>query len=249
MLPSPDSGSSLTVTRCSFVHCHASGSVGGGGVFAQRVGSASVCDSYFYDCSCGTSDYMEGGGVLLNYIAVKPSIARSMFVLCQSSDDAAGCGIWCSNASLPYAVDSCQYFKCEGLSESGSEGGGIMLWSNTDFVTCTNSLFYACKAKSRGGAICISYVSRPIFKPITFCFFKENKSDKGRDVYFQDFPSTPLAITHSFSFEAASGRVFGRSDDWLPQAIMNPKIRGAKIRFMYHGRRVSLAVSMCQNFH
>ena len=217
VLPSSDSASSLTVTHCSFIHCHASGGVGGGGVFAQCVGSASVCDSNFYDCSCGSYDYMEGGGVLLNYIAVKPQIVHCTLFLCSSPDDGGGCGIWCSNSSLPYAVDSCRFIHCKGTHQTSSQGGGIVIGWNTDFITCTNSLFCACSAPTEGGGVWINHPPQTDLHPITFCFFCENIAGQGKDVLLRNFQMTPQPITYSFSCESENGKVSGGSDYWLPQ--------------------------------
>ena len=210
---------SLTVDDCTFLHCYETGEVGGGAIYAEFIGSATVKNSFFYDCKCGwNTTGPEGAGALLDYIHSLPFIQCCSFISCTTGDDGGGCGIWYSHSVITYVVDSCRFISCKGTHQTSSQGGGIMIYGNNDFIACTNCLLYACETKYRGGGIYISYPSETTVQPITFCFFQGNKSGKGRDICFEKFSSTPQAITHSFSFEAATGRVFGGSDNWLPHA-------------------------------
>ena len=203
VLSSPDSTSSLTVRKCAFSNCHSSGSVAGGAIYACNISSAYLYDSFFFQCSCGTSNYMEGGGVLLGCMQFQPFIRGCLFLCCTSPDDGAGYSVWYSNSATACAIDSCRFIRCKGTDPSQSEGGGVILCSNTDFITCTNCLFCACEAQVQGGGIYLSCPSGATVTPITFCFFRENKSNAGRDVHLRVFPSDEEAIAHSFSSESA----------------------------------------------
>ena len=211
--------SSISVYKCTFLHCHET-STDGGAVYARYIGSASVSDSFFYDCECGSDHGQEGGGICYAYLSSNPSISRCTFISCVSADDGGGCGIWYSHSPTPYAVDSCSFIQCNGINDAESEGGGIILCLNTDFITCINCLFYGCKGPSQGGGIFLEGASDTTPVPITFCFFRENESRNGRDVFLRGLPSNIRAITHSFSFESRDGRVAGGQDNWLPQGVI-----------------------------
>ena len=147
-----------------------------------------------------------------------PLIQYCSFVSCFSGDDGGGCGIWYSYSSITYVVDSCRFIKCKGIADDNSEGGGIMMYGNNEFITFTNSLFYACSAPVNAGG---AYLQKcgPIVKPIKFCFFRDNKSNGARDLKFSLFDTTPQPITHSFSYESDGGKVVGGSDSWLPYSL------------------------------
>ena len=212
---------SLTVDECTFQHCYETSSDGAGAVYAQNIGISIVENSFFYDCKCATNTlFPEGAGVLFNYIRTSPLIKLTFFLSCITGDDGGGCGIWYSNSSITYVVDSCRFIKCKGTTDNGCQGGGIIIAHCTTFIACTNCLLCACEAKHQGGGIWIMCPTGAPISPITFCFFHENQSDNGRDVYFQDFDSVLPAIAHSFSFESTSGRVGAQSDDWLPSGIV-----------------------------
>ena len=212
-----DSTASLSVTRCSFFHCHSSGSVGGGGICVNQIGSAHISESIFFDCSCGSYNSLEGGGIMLSRMYTQPFIQTCTFISCSSCDDGGGCAIYYSNSSLTYVINSCPFIKCKGVDKSSSQGGGFLVYSNKHFIACTNCAFYACDAPHQGGGIWIDLPSGTTMKRITFCFFHENQSGSGRDIYFRDFSSSTQAIIHCFSFESTTGRVFGGQDTWLPQ--------------------------------
>ena len=211
-----DSTASLSVTRCSFFHCHSSGNVGGGGICVNQIGSAHIFESVFFDCSCGSYNSLEGGGVMLSSIYTQPFVQTCIFISCVTCDDGGGCSVYYSNSSLTYVINSCIYITCKGTYKTSSGGGGICIYANKHFITCTNCLFYACDAPNQGGGIWIDLPSGTTMKPITFCFFRENKSGKGRDIYFFNFGSSVRAIIQCFSFESTTGRVFGGQDTWLP---------------------------------
>ena len=212
---------SLTVDDCTFLHCYETNGVGGGGVYAENIGSAVVTNSFFSDCQCAQNTTgPEGAGVLLDFINTLPSIKCCDFVSCITGDDGGGCGIWYSHSSITYAVDSCNYIKCKGTKPADSEGAGVILHANSDFLTCTNCLFYACDAPFNGGGVSLSFPSGASLQPLTFCFFRENLSQGFRDVYLRQFPSSPPAIAYSFSCEYESGKVGGGEDDWLPQSTL-----------------------------
>ena len=212
---------SLTVDDCSFLHCHETGSVDGGAIYAQRIDAATVKKSFFYDCECGLSTTgPEGGGIILNYIRTLPLIKSCVFVSCMTADDGGGCGIYYSYSTLTYAIDSCRCIKCKGSRITSNQGGGICLSLNYDYLACTNCLLYACEAKSQGGGVWIGHPTGTTVKPITFCFFRGNTAGEGRDVYFYQLPTTPQAIIQSFSYESENVRVSGGSDNWLPQGII-----------------------------
>ena len=212
---------SLTVDYCSFFHCHETGEVGGGAIYAEFIGSGTVQNSFFYDCKCGwNTTGPEGAGVLLDYIHTLPLIRCCSFISCTTADDGGGCGIWHSHSSITYAVDSCRFIKCTGTHESNSKGGGIMIYSNSDFITCRNCLFYACETNDQGGGIYITHQSGTSVQPISFSFFRDNQSGEGRDIYLYQFDDTPQPILFSFSYESENGKVSPRSDTWLPQCSM-----------------------------
>ena len=139
---------SLTVDKCTFLHCHETDN-DGSAVHARYIGTASVSDSFFYDCKCGSNPGQEGAGVCFVYLSRKPSITRCSFVSGVSADDAGGCSIWYSSSSVAYAIDSVRCINCKGTSQSSSEGGGIYLYKNDNFMTCTNSLFTDCNSQLR----------------------------------------------------------------------------------------------------
>ena len=217
---SPQPSISLTVDKCTFLHCHETNGVGGGAIYAEYISTAMVENSLFYDCECvWNTTGPEGAGALLNYIYTRPFIKCCSFISCTTGDDGGGCGIWYSNSSNIYGVEFCRFIRCKGTHETSSEGGGIMIYGNTDFVSCTNCLFYACETKDQGGGIYIQYPTGTSVKPITFCFFRENQSGNGRDVCFDGFNTTPQAIIYSFSCESADGKIDGGPDNWLPRGI------------------------------
>ena len=229
-----DSSTSLTVDKCTFLHCKEADPIDGGAIYTAYIGTVSVSNSHFLDCKSGSGETgAEGGGVLCYFISVLPLIRSCTFLFCTTGDDGGGCGIWFSNSSLAYAVDSCRCIKCQGTHIDNSQGGGIMLAWNDMFITITNCLLSACETKYQGGGIWMSYPSGTSVRPLTFCFFSENKSGYGRDVQFINFPSDAEAITHSFSTEPSiSGSVcvgtFNSETvvysnihpvNWLPQGI------------------------------
>ena len=229
---SPQSSISLTVEHCIFLHCHETGTVDGGAIYVKYINTASVSNSFFYDCECGTAPGQEGGGICYSYLSTNPSIARCSFISCVSADDGGGCGIWLSNASSVYAINSCRFLKCKGLSETGSEGGGSLLYKNENFITFSNCLFSDCSAPVNAGGVCIYSLSGTTVKPIKFCFFHENKSNGFRDATFYYFDDSPQIITYSFS-TASSNRVSVYNstdryhylrDNWPPYATINSKL-------------------------
>ena len=206
---------SLSVSQCIFLHCHET-STDGGAVYARNIASASVSDSLFFDCECGTQVGKEGGGICLNGMSEQPLIKLCSFVSCMSADDGGGCGIYTSKCNMNYAINSCCFIKCKSTHRSNGEGGGICIYTNKHFITCTNCLLRACETLYQGGGIWMDFPSSTTLKPITFCFFQENKAGSGIDVFLRGFSSSSQAIIHSFSFESSTGRVKGGSDDWLP---------------------------------
>ena len=217
---------SLTVDKCTFFHCHETHD-DGGAVHARYIGTATVSDSFFYDCECGTAPGQEGAGICFVYLSANPSIIRCTFISCVSADDGGGCSIWYSNSSVIYAIDSCRCIKCKGTKEMDSAGGGIVISHNSDFIACTNCLLYACEAKLEGGGIWTMRPTGETISPITFCYFRENKSKGARDIYFSQSDSTIQAIIHSFSSESSSGKVVGGSDNWLLQKHTNTTLTAA----------------------
>ena len=203
---------SLNVKRCSFFHCHSSGNVGSGGVAAFCISSASVSDSFFYDCSCPMSETQEGGGVFIGNLSVQPLIRCCSFISCESADDGGGCGIWYSASSFPYAVDSCCFIKCKGTDEAHSEGGGVILWDNNKTIGISNSLFSGNHAVS-GGAIDLYDVSPSTFSnPLKFYSFDKNTGRNGNDILFSSRPpSYPLLQCFSTT---ASSRIYNGENDW-----------------------------------
>ena len=215
------SSASLAVDDCTFLHCHDTGTVDGGAVYAKYIGSASVSDSRFYYCECGSAPGQEGAGICLGHLYTNPSIVRCTFISCTTADDGGGCGIWYSKSSIIYAVDSCCFVNCIGIGEEKCQGGGIAIIWNEDFMTCTNCFLFACEAKSEGGGIWVMCPAETSPKPITFCFFSENEAGEGKDVFLYGFPTSSQHIIHSFTCESVSGRVSGSSDNWLPQGRMS----------------------------
>ena len=208
---------SLTVDKCTFLHCKEAETVDGGAIYAAYIGTVSVTASLFYDCKSGTGQIgAEGGGICCYYIAVLPLIRTCTFLFCTTGDDGGGCGIWLSNASSVYVINSCRFLKCKGTHVDNSQGGGIMLSFNEVFVTITNCLLCACETKYQGGGVLITQPSDTSLQPLTFCFFHDNKSPIGKDVCFYEYNGNIQLILYSFSSDAAAGRVDGGPDNWLP---------------------------------
>ena len=217
---------SLTVDDCTFLHCHETGSVDGGGIYAQRIDTATVKDSFFFDCTCGNSHTgPEGAGILLNYIQTLPLIKSCVFVSCTTADDGGGCGIYYSYSTLTYAVDSCRCIKCKGTDPSSSEGAVICLSANFQFILCTNCLLYACDALSNGGGIWLDCIHSSTTKKINFCFFSENKSGGAIDICLYRLSSMYDILIHCFS-TCPRKRITIYNDGtdydaWLPQSILD----------------------------
>ena len=224
----------LTIDKCTFLHCHEPGTVDGGAVHARYIGAASVSDSFFYDCACGSNTGHEGAGICFDAISQQPSIIRCTFISCTTADDGGGCGVWFSKADSVYALASCVCIECKGTHVDNSQGGGIMIAHNTDPITCTNCLLSACETKCQGGGIWINYPTGKSIKAMTFCFFHENKSPSGKDICFFEYSRNTQPILYSFSSNRASGRVDGGPDTWLPRANMNHKVTAS-----YGGRTLT----------
>ena len=231
VLSSADSSASLNIKRCSFSHCHATGNVAGGGMHVQHINSVTLSESFFFDCSCGTYEYMEGGGVLLSYLHSQPLIKDCLFLQCVSSDDGGGCGIYYCSSSITYVVDSSRFIQCQGTDSSNSEGGGIHLCHNTDPVTCTNCLICGCNAPYEGGGAWIDYPSSTNTNLVTFCLFKDNTaSSYGNDVIL--FNTEENTLTHCFTTTISDSVYVGTFNsvakqytnihvvDWLPLGIL-----------------------------
>ena len=229
---------SLTVDKCTFLHCHETGTVDGGAIHARYIGTASVSDSFFYDCECGSSSGQEGAGVCYAYLSTNPSISRCLFVCCTSLDDGGGCGIWYSHSRTPYAIDSCSFLECKGLSADGSEGGGMYLYRNYDFIICTNCFFAFCSTPFHGGGIAISYVSSSTITPLTFCYFHMNTAGDVNDIFFYYTPTLYEDILNSFSTSTPhricyvaneddwkNSDAYHYEDNWLPQANINTQLK------------------------
>ena len=212
----PHSSISLCVSQCTFLHCHETGSVDGGAVYARSIGTTSVSNSFFYDCECGSYINNGGAGICFDAISKHPSIIRCTFISCTTADDGGGCEIWYSKADSVYAIDSCVCIRCKGTHVSDSQGGWIMISHNTDPITCTNSLLTACETKKQGGGIWINYPADKFVKPVIFCFFHENKSPSGKDVCFYEYRSDIQPILYSFISDCCDKRVGGGSNNWLP---------------------------------
>ena len=225
----------LTVDRCIFFHCHETGNIGGGRVYAEYIGTTMIRNSFFYDCQCGTgADGPDGAGALLNYIHTFPLIQCCIFLFCTSGDDGGGCGIWNSQSPVSYAVDSCTFLKCKGVHQKSTDGGGIIFNQNIDMISCTNCLFHACTTPHYGGAISAVYPSGTTIKPISFCYFHQNTAEYGNDIFLYCFPDPSQTVLHCLS-TSASDRVcsvlnendisnpdkFKSDSDWLPLGTLS----------------------------
>ena len=204
LLYSPDSSASLNIKRCSFFHCHSSGTVAGGAIHVQYIHSITISASVFYDCSCGSYESFEGGAILLSYINSQTSIKDCLFLFCESPDDGGACGIYYCDSSLLYTVDSCCYIQCKGIEDGNSQGGGIMFFQNPGNQASTNCLFSKLEAYY-GGAIYLNLPNYiPNSFPVKFCFFNKNSkltTGYGNDACFYELtPNNHDAMfEHSFS--------------------------------------------------
>ena len=218
---------SLTVDDCNFLHCKESNSVGGGAISIKYIGSADIENSVFYDCECGiSSDGPESAGILLLYLYSYPLIKSCSFISCTTGDDSGGCGIYCSNSTSPYAIDSCRFIKCKGTDTSSSEGGGAAIGENFMHVGVSNSLFNENHAVF-GGAVEIweDYLSSFQY-PFKFCFFNNNTATKGNDICFASTPAQ-YPFLHCLS-TTASSRVYNGDDNWLTHACNKVSCQGVK---------------------
>ena len=189
----------LEVDQCSFSHCHSSGNVGSGGVAALYISSASVSSSVFVDCSCKSANTQEGAGVLFGGISLRPLIIDCSYFTCTTWDDGGGCGIWHSHSAHAYVVEACLFIQCRGLNLTSSQGGGAVIGANSNFITCTNSLFSFCSSLYHGGGLALASQFCLPDQPLTFCFFHQNTAKYGNDIYYYYTPDPTSDILHCFS--------------------------------------------------
>ena len=157
-------------------------------------------------------------------LSIHPLIKSCLFLSCTSGDDGGGCGIYYSQSSLLYAVDSCRCIKCKGIASPNNEGGGMCLSGNDNFISCTNCLLYACEAPSNAGGIFLDCNYATNEKKITFCFFTENKSDGAIDVCVWRQSQNFVPLSHCFT--TSTGKTVGEYEntkdhsDWLPHGYI-----------------------------
>ena len=226
---------SLTVENCVFLHCHETGTIAGGAIYTNYIGSASISDSYFYDCECGSStDGPDGAGVLLNHLHTLPLIKSCSFVSCVSGDDGGGCGIWNCGSFLNYALDSCSFIKCKGTDIESAQGGAVIFYNNTGARACTNCIFSNSEGYY-GGALylhCFSYLTST--PPASFCFFNKNSvltSGYGNDVGIENCLVSNASVLFQHCVSTSNPNRIGYSYitwswkntdvNWLPHATIN----------------------------
>ena len=243
---SPHPSISLTVNQSTFLHCHETGAVDGGAIYVKDINTASVSNSFFYDCECGSNIGHEGGGLCYAYLSSNPSIVRCTFIYCVSADDGGGCAIWHSQSQTSNAVDSIHCINFKGLSETGSEGGGIYIYGNNKYITCTNCLFAECSTKYVGGALVLSK-SAATTEPLMFCFFHNSATKYGNDIFYYYSPTLTTYILYSLSTSPphricyvlkesdwTTPQQFKYDDDWLPQANINAKLTSSDWSHTYN---------------
>ncbi len=120
-----NSGSSPTVTNCSFGSNSASGSNGGGGGMYNTASSPTVTNCSFNNNSASGASG-NGGGMFNNKIGANPTVIN-----CTFSNNAASCGggMFIANNSRP-TVTSCSF-----SGNSASTGGGVYIYSSNPLVT------------------------------------------------------------------------------------------------------------------
>ncbi|KAH7831977.1 uncharacterized protein MONOS_1148 [Monocercomonoides exilis] len=207
----------LTVENSSFVKCNAT-SARGGGIFALKIAECTVKHSTFVECYCVASTDSGGAGIEIDGISVQLIVEDCFLKDGWSGNDGGGLGVWETYVTNTNdCILDCTFNNCSGHNSTNSNGGGIMNWTPYSKIVTKNCLFIGCKTECKGCGISLK-VSSYGGKLVWFCFFHNNTSPRGNDVYVDDNKSsTQLIICFSTRTEGVRYYANGTDkSDWLP---------------------------------
>ena len=234
---STDSGGALKCTgantqvyieSCSFISCYAKEK--GGAIHTSSIHTLDAKHSFFHKCSTTTTSDNDGSGALWAVtIQKRISLSANAFISCTSkASSGAFCIHDCNSVTDGVdVIDSCRCIDCNA-TDTSPDAGAVWIGSSNKLIRLTSCLFSKCHAftnDGNGGALrhtLSGYYPRSY--PIRFCFFNQNTSPLGNDIYLPNFPSDAPCL-HCFSLSASGrvgfydGTVWDRADfNWLPHA-------------------------------
>ena len=223
----------LGISHCTFDHCSATApddnGYGGGAIYSNCVYSTSISNSAFISCSCYKPNGKvggDGGGITINGSISYPFVTQCSFFFCHADDDGGALAIWYSSGNSPqFLCDGCIFITNSATPSTDAGGGSLLLFANAGNHACTDSLF-SNSTGIDGGAFylhCSSYPQNAL--PVRFCFFNNNTSSHGNDVFIPWITlnnNNPL-FQHCFS-TSPQNRIgyfvsrYGSFDlNWLPK--------------------------------
>ena len=210
--------STLQVTSCYFVNCHAEEDYGGG-IATEYLANVYISFSSFINChGRNKSDPNSGGGaVYLNTTYQCHQIHNCEFLQCYAGAD--GGAVHLRNCEVPDTdgFADTRFIACKTLYEVHNvEGGAVQSWIVA--VTCyfSNCLVTNCHSY-QGGGLFLQVKENYGTKIASFCLFSDNTaSEYGNDLYFSGSLNEPLL--HCLSL-TRSNRIYptNNDDNWLPQ--------------------------------